>query len=289
VIDLHFHSDHSDGSDSPRTLVDLAMAVVRDGQPAPLRAIALTDHDTLSGLPEFRAAAEAAGIECIPGCEISAKFEDRSLHLLVYFADAEDSPLGAMLAELRDDRLHRNDRLIARCNEAGYPITMAEVAAKAGTEAGIGRPHFAEVFVDKGYASTIQEVFDRFLASGGPLYIPKSHFTPAEVADVAHRSGGVCVLAHPFLAERDPAALSAMVATLVEDGIDGLECYYSRHSDEQRAFLLALADEHGIVATGGSDYHGNKKPDLKIGVGQGNLAVPDDVLDALRAARPVVS
>jgi hypothetical protein len=278
VIDLHTHSTCSDGTDPPERIPELAAA-------AGCSAVALTDHDTLEGLAAARARAGELGITLVPGCEVSCAFRGTSAHVLVYFVEPGPGPLPDELARLRQDRVARNHRVAERLAELGLPVTYEEMVAEAAGEESVGRPHVAALLVRCGAAESIPDAFDRWLGEGRPAYVPKARVTPAEVASLAHASGGVAVLAHPLTLDLGPAELSAAVAELAADGFDGIEAVYGRYSREQRAQLAQLAQRHGLVATGGSDYHGTVKPDLSVGTGQGDLHVPDDVLDELDARR----
>ena len=209
-----------------------------------------------------------------------------SAHVLVYFVEPGQSPLEDELARLRTDRVTRNRRVTERLGQLGMPVDYAEVVAEAAGEESVGRPHIAAVMVRHGYAGSIPDAFDRWLASGRPAHVPKARVTPGEVAALARDSGGVAVLAHPMTLGLGPGALSAAVEELAGQGLTGLEATYGRYSRDQRAELATLAQRFGLVATGGSDYHGTVKPDLSVGVGQGDLSVPDDVVDQLAARRP---
>ena len=251
MIDLHSHSTVSDGTDPPADVVALGAA-------ARLSALALTDHDTLDHLPEARAAAAEHGIRLVSGCEISCELDGR------------------------DDR---NQQIVEQLRADGVDVTLDEVLAEAG-EGSVGRPHIARVLLRKGYVSSIQEAFDRWLAKGRPAYFERVRLTPEESIDLAHASGGVTVMAHPSSVELEGAALDAFVGGLAATGLDGLECLYGRYSPDERSSYRDLADRHRLAVTGGSDYHGDNKPDLRIGTGRGDLAVPDELLDALEARRP---
>ena len=278
MIDLHTHSDRSDGSESPERIVELAHLVG-------CRAVALTDHDTLDGLPGAAARAGELGIRLVPGCEVSCvPVAGGGVHVLVYFVDDPTSPLGVELARLRHDRAERNDALVARLEELGIPVTLEAAAAHAGTASGVGRPHFAQAMVDVGVVDTVDEAFERFLGNGGSAYVPKGRLTVADVAGLARSSGGVAVLAHPFTIGLDGDALATAVRGMADDGLVGLEAVYGRYSPRQRTDLGNLARRFGLVPTGGSDFHGATKPDLAVGTGTGDLRVTDRVLDLLEAA-----
>ncbi len=280
VIDLHAHSTVSDGSDPPERIPELAAA-------AGCSAVALTDHDSLAGLPAARRRAAELGLTLVPGCEISCLGPaSGGMHVLVYFAEDDGSPVSAELARLRDDRRARNERLVARLHELGVPIAFDDVVAEAGGTEGVGRPHFAAVLVRMGTADSIDDAFARYLGAGTPGYVPKARLEGPEVARLAAASGGVAVLAHPLSLGLEPPALEATVAELAEAGFVGLEALYGRYRPEERRALADLARRHGLVATGGSDHHGASKPDLTVGTGRGDLRVPDRVLEDLHARRP---
>ena len=318
------HSKKSDGTDRPSQMARLAMA-------AGLSAVALTDHDTTEGNRAFaKALAELAEernteIEFIPGCEISCRHKGtgNSTHILCYFVEEAKTPLQKMLRGLRRDRDTRNDKLVERIHELGYTKVKAhrivEIAGKPLAQA--GRPHFAHAFIDaypmggkpaqvtlQGLPTnfdTIQSVFDGVLDASAPAYIPKAHITPAQATEAALLSGAVTVVAHPILTfckassggaplsiEAKRAILNPIFAEMASVGVAGAEAYYSRNSPEETAMLLDLCASHGLVATGGSDYHGTNKKDLEIGIGRRSsrgttdeLRVPDSALEGLKAAR----
>lgn len=277
MIDLHCHSTCSDGSETPQRVVELASS-------AGLKAVALTDHDGLGGLAEARKTAEAEGIELVPGCEVSCRFSPGTMHILCYFIEEGEGPLQSQLERLRSDRVTRNERLIGRLNELGIELSLAEVEQEAGGGT-VGRPHFAAALVKKGAVESYQSAFDDLLGKGGPAYIPKAFISAEETIAAAGGSGALAVLAHPLSLGLEPAGLESLVASLAEAGLAGMECWYGRYSPDERQGLLDLAGRHGLVATGGSDFHGSFKPDLQVGRGRGDLEVPDDVLQKLEARR----
>jgi hypothetical protein len=277
MVDLHTHSTVSDGSDPPARIPELAAA-------AGCSAVALTDHDRLDGLAEARARAQALGVDLVPGCEVSCEWAPGTLHVLVYFVEPGDGPLQEELARLQADRVERNRQMIDRLAAAGLPVTLDELEAEAGGM-GAGRPHMASILVRKGIVGSVQEAFDSYLARGKPGYVSKARLSPRTVAEQARRSGGVAVLAHPLSLQLDEPGLASAVAELAEAGLTGLEAVYGRYSPDQRAGLADLAHRHGLVATGGSDYHGTYKPDLAVGTGRGDLSVPDSTVAALAERR----
>jgi predicted metal-dependent phosphoesterase TrpH len=283
VIDLHTHSTVSDGTDPPQRIPELAALVG-------CRAVALTDHDSVAGLPAARRRADELGIELVPGCEISCRpVGTGGMHVLVYFVEDDGGPLAEELGRLREDRRRRNVALVDRMVSLGLPVTYQEVADIAGGEEGMGRPHFATALVRHGVVGSVQEAFDRYLANGGPAYVPKSRLDAIDVARLARASGGVAVLAHPYSLDLEPDELARTVGELAEEGFAGIEALYGRYSPRQRQDLVNLADRFDLVATGGSDHHGTIKPDLTVGTGTGDLKVPDRVLDQLASRRPVAA
>ena len=303
VIDLHMHSTCSDGSFSPE---DLARLVAASG----VSAAALTDHDNMEGSAAYADALATEGVEAVPGCEISCLLEDtgRSAHLLCYFLEDPSSPLHGALAGLQEDRATRNQRLIEKLAEVGYPITVDAVEELAGKPlVAAGRPHFAEAIMatyPKRFES-LQSVFNEVLGDTGSAYVAKAKITIPEATAMATASGAVTVLAHPlqtFASARGGSVLSLSEEREILDtafaqaatwGVAGAEAYYARHNPEQVAMVVELCEKHGLVATGGSDFHGAKTPDLTVGRGvkskkgtPGELRVPDSALVALKARRP---
>lgn len=278
VIDLHTHSTMSDGSDTPEELVDLALK-------AGLSAMALTDHDRQDGIAAARARAEGTGLELVPGTEISCQHKG-TMHLLVYFLEPGEGPLQDELLRLQAARGSRNERLVARLQELGLPVTGQELEEEAGGK-GAGRPHLAAILVRKGFASSVQDAFDRYLAKGQPAYLEKERLAPVDAISLALDSGAVPVLAHPLSLGLSAAQLESTVTELAEDGLAGLEAIYGRYTLEERAGLAVMAARAGLAITGGSDHHGTYKPDLTVGKGRGDLHVPDSALAILRERLPV--
>lgn len=280
MIDLHAHSTASDGSDTPGELVELAARVGLSG-------VALTDHDTIEGLSEAQQVAEEQGVRLVPACELSCEIPHGTMHLLVYFLDDGPGPLQDRLAALQHGRSTRNEQIVELLQANGLGITLEEILAEAGGGS-VGRPHLAAVMVRKGYVPSIQEAFDVWLAKGRPAYLGRDRLTPEEAVSLAHASGALAVLAHPTSLELGPEPLEKFVAYLSDLGLDGIESEYGRFSPDERAGYRRLAERHGLCPTGGSDYHGRYKPDLALGTGYGDLAVPDEFLQELegRLQRP---
>ncbi|MFL6212649.1 MAG: PHP domain-containing protein [Blastocatellia bacterium] len=275
LIDLHSHTTHSDGSATPRELLAQAHA-------AGASAVAITDHDTVTGLKEGRLAAAEFDIELIDGIEISAEYSPGTMHVLGYFINTESVSLNAALVGLREARERRNPQIAERLQSLGVSIAYEEVERLAGNEV-VGRPHFARLLVERGYAASIQDAFDQFLGKGAAAYVEKARLSPAASIALIHEAGGVAVLAHPYqlkLASLEEA--EQLVVELAALGLDGVEAVYSRHSQAERDAYARMARRHGLLVTGGSDYHGTYKPDIAIVRGKGDLAVPYELLNELR-------
>lgn len=278
MVDLHTHSTASDGSDPPERIPELAHA-------AGCAAVALTDHDRLDGLDVAEQRAAELGVGFVRGCEISCEVPSGTMHVLIYFVEGDGGALGDELRRLQQARDERNERMLARLSsELGLPITAEEVDREAGGR-GIGRPHVAAVLVHKGVVGSIQEAFDVYLAKGKPGYVEKTRLGPRDAIRIARQSGCVPVLAHPLSLNLKPAELDALVRELAAEGLAGIEAIYGRYEPGDRAGLVDLARRHELVATGGSDHHGTYKPDLHVGVGRGDLDVPDGALEELVACR----
>jgi predicted metal-dependent phosphoesterase TrpH len=275
-VDFHLHTTHSDGSCRPAEVIELAAK-------AGVTALAITDHDITTGIPEATAAGTDRGIEIIPGIEISSLLGGSELHMLGYFLDYQDVRLNERLTGLRESRHRRNPQIIARLQAAGIDITYDEVRALAGTDS-VGRPHIARVLMDKGVVSSAKEAFDQWLADGRPAYVPRELPTPAEAIRWIKEAKGLAVLAHPTWVKTTEGTLTDLVRTLKTDGLDGVEVHYSTHTPRQTRDYLALAQQQGLLVTGGSDFHGLTKPDIEVGIGKGSLHVPDSLLDKMKTA-----
>jgi hypothetical protein len=275
VIDLHTHSTYSDGSLTPTQLVEEARA-------AGLSAVALTDHDTVDGVPEALAAGQRLGITVVPGVEINLEHERVTMDFLGYFLGGRpSSELEEELSRLRTYRDERNARMVERLAEIGYPLSPEDLAAAAGRGA-VGRPHIGEAMVRRGYAASVAEAFQLYLRRGGPAWVDRRRLALGTAVRLLRGSGALPVLAHPGIIRTDAAGLKHIVRDAARAGVLGLECYYPLHDEATVASCLALARRYGLVATGGSDYHGSVKPHAHLGVGPGGMSFPDEMLDDLR-------
>ncbi len=274
MLDLHVHSSYSDGSETPETLVAIAKA-------AHVRAIALTDHDNVYGIPDFLAACREAEFLGIAGIEVSANVESGTLHILGLGIDAGNEALRDALTEVLEGRDERNMRIVEKLQELGFNISYDEVLDVAGEDV-VGRPHFAQVMVARGWVESVEEAFSRYLEKGQPAYVDRFRFQPEEAIALIRGAGGVPVMAHPLSVTEDFAELRQVVGKLTDAGLRGIEAYYNGHSPETTLECLRLAKRNGLLVTGGSDFHGqNVKPGIRIGIGNGSLFVPDRLLEPL--------
>ena len=277
MIDLHSHTDQSDGTFTPSELVAESCRIG-------LEALAITDHDSFRGYDKAVPVAAEAGLELICGIELSTKYAGSSLHLLAYF------PGPAPTAEFRDwlefvleGRRDRNRRLIAKLQSLGIDITLEEVEGKGRTLT--ARPHFAGVLVEKGYATDLQDAFDKYLDESALGYVQRQEVPIEEGISRVLKAGGIPSLAHPVrIAKGDPEKLKPCVADLVGMGLKAIEVLHSDHSLENVAFYTGLAEKYGLAQTGGSDFHGLNKPKISLGTGlSNNLSVPYSMLDGLKS------
>lgn len=278
AVDLHTHSSASDGTESPTAVIEGAAA-------AGLSAVALTDHDTLEGIAEAGAAAERVGIELIPGTEISCEWAPGTMHMVILFLEPGPGPLQDELWSLQEARSRRNETIVERLQELGMDITYDEILTEAG-EGSVGRPHFAAVMERKGYVESFRAAFDEYLANGRPAYVPRRRLEPGPAVELARASGAVPVIAHPhtlgLTTAREFASFYEEMAAL---GVAGIEAYYGEYLLVHQHALAATLRSHGLIPSGGSDFHGSYKPGLELGAGRGWLHVGDEVLAELRAAR----
>lgn len=273
-IDLHVHTTASDGSVSPADAVSLA-------REAGLSAIAVTDHDTVSGYAGAAEAGRTLGIEVIPGIELSTRYEG-PLHILGYFIDCENIVLTAALRSNVDDRDARNEKLIALMRSDGICVTYDAMKDRFGDV--VGKPHFAEILVENGVCSDVQDAFTRYLGKGMKYWIPRTTVPMERCIEIIKIAGGIPVIAHPFEYKYEKKSLSGLIESCVRAGAAGIECRHSSHTPGQMAYLELLSGEYGLLKTGGSDFHGDPKPDVRIGTGKGLVTVPYSWLEELKKA-----
>jgi hypothetical protein len=266
-IDLHLHSTASDGLLSPSEVVRLA----RD---AGLTTIALTDHDTTDGVAEAQAAGRNLGVEVIAGVEINSEGEYGDVHFLAYYLNPAHAPLQEKLLAIRDARVGRAQGMLKKLAELGMPLEWKRVLEIAGDASSIARPHVARALLEAGYVASAQEAFDKYIANDGPAYVNRLRLSPQETIDLVHDAGGLIVLAHP-----PRAGTIDLVPMLHALGLDGVEVYYPEHTSDEIARLERIAAERGLLATGGSDFHGW---DDGVHANLGSVYVPPECADRLR-------
>lgn len=264
-VDLHTHSTASDGELTPAELVRLA-------RERGLGTIALTDHDSVAGIDAALDAARDTSLNVIPGVELSADVPKGEVHVLGYFIDWRDAPFESMLVKFRDGRYGRAEKMTRKLSALGAPISFERVKEIAG-DASIGRPHVAQALVEAGHVATVTEAFDKYIGRTGPAYVERFRLTPEDAVALILRAGGVPVLAHP-------REVTDWIFPLVKAGLLGLEVHYGMYDDATCAELARLAKQYGLIATGGSDFHGLDKMGHMSGLGENN--VPPDVVERLR-------
>ncbi len=283
-VDLHSHTTESDGTLTPAELIALAK---RSG----LSAIAITDHDTFAGYEKAEPLAAEARVDVLRGIEINSRLDiragddERHAHILGYFPHSAPLPkFSAWLANEQEDRRVRNRRLVEALQKRGIQITLEEVQARGKSMT--GRPHFARILVDKGYAANFDDAFQRYIGETAPTYVERETQTTEEAIQIIRDGGGIPVIAHPVRLSLLPDVEWNIMTHLKDAGLLGLEVYHSEHSPNLQAYYLRLADRLELLPTGGSDFHGAAKPGVKLGRGiKDNVRVPREFLERLRADR----
>ena len=274
TIDLHVHSTASDGTFTPAELVN-------EAKKAGLFAFALTDHDTVDGIAEAKAAAKAADIELIPGVELSCDYNGTEIHMVGLFLDESTPKLLEHLQRFRDNRDNRNQKMYQKLSELGFEITE-EALREMFPDAVLTRAHVARFLLDKGYIASIAEAFEKYIGDGCPCNIPREKISPQEAVRLIHEAGGKAVLAHPILYHLSDGDLRSLIASCMECGLEGIEAFYSTYQAEDERYICRLAEEYGLALSGGSDFHGRNKPQIKLGSGMGNLSIPSELLERLK-------
>lgn len=276
-IDLHVHSTASDGTLTPSE-------VIKEAAQIDLSAIALTDHDTVDGIEEALHAAKHYNLKLIPGIELTCHAMGKEIHMLGFFLNHKDPQLLEQLELLRINRSNRNERMLAAFQKDGFPITM-EKLQHGNPDTVITRAHFARVLVEEGIVSSKDAAFQKYLGDGKKYYIPRSEIKPADAIRYIIEAGGVPVLAHPYEYHLANSQLFTLIKELTEIGLKGIEVYHSNNYQQQSSYLRNLTHEFGLAATGGSDFHGLNKPDIKLGTGRGGLKVHESLLEELEKYR----
>lgn len=284
-IDLHVHSNRSDGTLSPAQLVDYAME-------KGLKAFALTDHDTVEGLDEATGYADILRSslpvpetvpEVIPGIEFSTEYQERDIHILGLYIDYHGDAFRRHLQNFVDSRVLRNRKMCDLLQQAGISVTYEALLAEF-PDAVITRAHYARYMLNHGYISSMAEAFDRYIGDHAPCYVPREKITPVQAVKLVQEAEGVPILAHPMQYHMNVEELGLLITKLKEAGLMGIEAIYSTHSDADERMIRRLASRYGLLISGGSDFHGSNKPGLDLAVGYGKLYVPSSLLDDIRTA-----
>lgn len=287
-IDLHIHSTASDGSLSPDAI--LTLAAEQD-----LRAIALTDHDSVEGMKTLlNTQNPTRRVDLLSGVEVSAAPPpglplSGSMHILGYGIDVYHQEFNEVLNQQQQARINRTPQILERLNHSGITVALADIQAETGSQQ-IGRPHIAQWLVKKGLAASVDDAFDRYLGKGRPGYVEKPRVPADEAILQIRKAGGLAVLAHPGLLDlRDAETYERLLVELISMGLQGIEVYYPEHSDRQRAFFADLAAKLGLLVTGGTDFHGDINPEIQLGIGRGDLYIPyaiyESIITALKVRR----
>lgn len=272
-IDLHTHTTASDGTFTPTALVAYA-------KEKGLKAVAVTDHDTLDGLKEAMEAGKTYGITVIPGIEISSEYMGADLHMLGLNIHYEQPDFVSEIDRCHRLREERNDKMIARLNENGFHISEDDMQQHFG-DSTFTRAHYAKMMIEKGYVKDTNEAFRKYLNPGMPCYIPREKITPQQAIRIIKLGHGKPVLAHPLLYHLTDEQIDELVGNLVKEGLVGIEAMYSLNKGDDTQRMTAIAEKHGLFITGGSDFHGAIKPDIDLGCGKGDLKVPVGLLENL--------
>ncbi len=274
AVDLHVHSDKSDGSMTPSSLTAYA---AQKG----LRAYALTDHDTVDGLAEaLEAAKDYPELEVIPGIELSTEYKGRDIHIVGLYIRYEDPVFQKHLSDFRASRVLRNEKMCKNLADAGIDISFDKLQAEFEGSV-ITRAHYARYLLSHGYVGSLKEAFDRYVGDHTKYFVPREKVTPAQAVALILQAGGIPILAHPVLYHMSDAALDELVAQLKEAGLVGMECIYSSYSASEERDMKRLASKYELAYSGGSDFHGSAKPGLDLATGYGSLFVPETILDNL--------
>ncbi len=277
-IDLHVHSTASDGTYPPEELVSYA---IKKG----LRAFALTDHDTTKGLAPAYQAAEGTGLELVPGIEFSTEYQGRDIHILGLDIRWQDPPFSAALAAFQEAREVRNREMADRLRRLENIDISLEKLRERFPGAVLTRAHYGKYLLERGYVRDMQEAFARYIGDHCPCFVPRYRISPQQAVRLILENGGIPILAHPLLYHMTEEELETLVISLKEQGLLGLEAIYSTNQGMEESHMRRLAHRYGLALSGGSDFHGSIKPHIDLGTGRGNLKIPYEILERLRASK----
>ena len=272
-VDLHVHSDKSDGSYSPSDLVSYA---IQKG----LTAFALTDHDTVDGIDEAIKAAQNTSVTVIPGIELSTEYQGKDIHIVGLMIDKEEPDFRNKIQEFVDSRILRNQKMCQKLTEHGAPVTYEELM-DTFPGAVITRAHFSRILLEKGYVKSLKEAFERYVGDHAPCFLPREKITPEDAVKLILSAKGIPVLAHPLQYGMGKERLQILIDRLKEAGLQALEAIYCTYTPSEENQMRALALANHLLISGGSDFHGTAKPGLDLGTGYGKLYIPKEVLDTL--------
>ena len=272
LVDFHIHTTFSDGTFTPEEVVKMAAE-------SGMKAIAVTDHDSVEGTARARSACEQAGIEFVSGIEISTDYMGKEVHILGYFINEKDEEFLGILKELQEERGRRTEKIIKRLNELNIRITMSDVLNES-TSGLISRNHIASAMLKRGYVYSRGAAFHEYLGSSGAAYIPKTAVTPEKAVEMITKNGGVAVMAHPHLLPLGAEKFDQFLKYLKSYGLKGIEGYYNGFEQKEINIYRRIADENGLIVTGGSDFHGLTRDGVKIGAAN----VPDTVYFEMKSA-----
>ena len=274
MVDLHVHSNKSDGTFTPSELV--TMAIQKN-----LTALALTDHDTTDGLAELTHAAQGRLLEVVPGIELSTEYEGKDIHIVGLFIDPEQPDFKAHLKSFVESRDARNRKMCANLQEAGIPISY-EALQEANPGSVITRAHYGTWLLEHGIVSSVADAFSKYLGDHTPYFVPREKVTPQQAVSLIQKAGGLAILAHPILYRMSRERLDILVCRLKDTGLTGIEALYATYNHREENQIRQLALKYDLLLSGGSDFHGFAKPKLELGTGYGNLNVPDEVYFTLK-------
>lgn len=277
IVDLHTHTTESDGSFTPEELM-------REAKRVGLSAIAITDHDSISGIKKAAPLAEELGIELIPGVELSTDYNGKEVHVVGLYVNIEDEYFLGKIKEFKENRDSRNAIMVENLQKEGFDITMEALTAE-NPDCVITRANIARFLYEHGMIPTIQTAFEKYIGDNCKCYVNRFKITPMDGVRLIKEAGGTAILAHPLLYHMSDSTLQKMVAEMKEAGLDGIEAVYCTYTPAEERQMKQFAKENGLLISGGSDFHGTTKPKLNLATGYGKLHIPYEILETIKASR----